>query len=129
MEIIQRAYTEEHVEYSVEYTWLDDRHGGFAFPCDADGNIDRASMAPAGLANLAACESGEYAVRREGVREYRWSYRVAHTGRCSCGTEVYLDSFTNTCGGCGADYNSAGQLLAPRCQWGEETGEHWSECY
>ena len=35
--------------------------------------------------------------------------------------------FTNTCE-CGQDYNSGGQLLAPREQWGEETGEHWSEC-
>ena len=37
--------------------------------------------------------------------------------------------FTTTCDHCGADYNSSGQLLAPRAQWGEETGEHWSECY
>ncbi|GAH70438.1 unnamed protein product [marine sediment metagenome] len=32
------------------------------------------------------------------------------------------EGFTNTCE-CGADYNSAGQLLASRSQWGEETGE------
>ena len=31
--------------------------------------------------------------------------------------------FTNTCDRCGDDYNSAGQRLAPREQWGEETGE------
>ena len=30
--------------------------------------------------------------------------------------------FTNTCL-CGADYNMSGQRLAPRSQWGEETGE------
>jgi hypothetical protein len=24
---------------------------------------------------------------------------------------------------CGADYNMSGQMLAPREQWGEETGE------
>jgi hypothetical protein len=29
---------------------------------------------------------------------------------------------TNTCE-CGRDYNWGGQLLAPRSQWGEETGE------
>ena len=28
-----------------------------------------------------------------------------------------------SCDKCGADYNSAAQLLAPRSQWGEETGE------
>lgn len=48
--------------------------------------------------------------------------------RC-CGVELVCDSFTNTCDHCGADYNFAGQQLAPRSQWGEETGEHWTECY
>ncbi len=28
-----------------------------------------------------------------------------------------------TCDRCGADYNSSGQMLADRSQWGEETGE------
>ena len=49
-------------------------------------------------------------------------------GRCECGSEVILQAFTNTCS-CGRDYNWEGALLAPRSQWGEETGEHWSECY
>jgi hypothetical protein len=40
-----------------------------------------------------------------------------------CGEELYCDGFTNTCEKCGADYNWAGQQLAPRSQWGEETGE------
>jgi len=39
-----------------------------------------------------------------------------------CGAHVTLSGFTNTCE-CGADYNGAGELLAPRSQWGEETGE------
>ena len=42
--------------------------------------------------------------------------------RCDCGAELECQNFTNTCE-CGADYNSAGQRLAPRDQWGEETGE------
>lgn len=46
---------------------------------------------------------------------------------CDCGRQVWCDGFTNTCE-CGADYNSSGQLLAPREQWGEETGEHWTDC-
>lgn len=48
--------------------------------------------------------------------------------RC-CGVELVCDAFTNTCDHCGADYNFAGQLLAPRSQWGEETGESWMDCY
>jgi hypothetical protein len=47
---------------------------------------------------------------------------------CDCGRELDCPSFTNTCD-CGADYNWAGQRLAPRSQWGEETGEPWWECY
>lgn len=48
--------------------------------------------------------------------------------RC-CGSDVACDDFTNTCSHCGADYNFNGDRLAPRSEWGEETGEHWSECY
>lgn len=46
--------------------------------------------------------------------------------KCECGEEVLCASFTNTCD-CGADYNMSGQLLAPREQWGEETGEHYAD--
>jgi predicted Zn-ribbon and HTH transcriptional regulator len=41
---------------------------------------------------------------------------------CCC-MEMCCDGFTNTCEVCRADYNGSGHLLAPRCQWGEETGE------
>jgi hypothetical protein len=44
-----------------------------------------------------------------------------------CGDKLELPDFTNTCPHCGSDYNWSGQLLAPREQWGEETGEHWSD--
>ncbi len=47
-------------------------------------------------------------------------------GRCVCGKEIHLLQFTNTCV-CGRDYNSSGELLADRGQWGEETGESVSE--
>ena len=47
--------------------------------------------------------------------------------RCDCGHAMYLMAFTNTCEHCGTDYNMAGQKLAPRSQWGEETGESASD--
>ena len=47
---------------------------------------------------------------------------MAKTVQCSCGRTVTCSSFTNTCP-CGADYNMSGSRLAPREQWGEETGE------
>jgi len=56
-----------------------------------------------------------------------WGTRKVLLIKC-CGHDLACPNFTNTCGTCGADYNSAGSKLAPRSQWGEETGEHWSEC-
>ena len=72
---------------------------------------------------LEVLESGDYEL---GYYENEFSYRVPAQIKC-CGKWMSLGKFTNTCG-CGADYNSSGQLLASRSQWGEETGEHWSEC-
>lgn len=48
--------------------------------------------------------------------------------RC-CGSWLSCDAFTVTCDRCGADYNQSGDQLALRSQWGEETGEHWSDIY
>jgi hypothetical protein len=48
---------------------------------------------------------------------------VSKTIKCECGREIVCSAFTNTCSECGRDYNWAGQRLAPRSQWGEETGE------
>jgi hypothetical protein len=44
-----------------------------------------------------------------------------------CGEQLPCPNFTNTCPHCGADYNWAGQRLAPRSQWGCETGESVEE--
>jgi len=44
-----------------------------------------------------------------------------------CGEELVCKHFTNTCPCCGTDYNMSGQQLAPREQWGEETGESVSD--
>ena len=51
---------------------------------------------------------------------------VDRWGLCDCGREVELGHFTCPCD-CGRDYNWAGQLLAPRSQWGYETGESLSD--
>ena len=57
------------------------------------------------------------------------SWKTYRTKKCSvCGNLITCNNFTNTCF-CGTDYNSAGQKLADRSQWGEETGEHPSDCY
>lgn len=46
---------------------------------------------------------------------------------CQCGEKVIGGGFTNTCDKCGADYGGNGELLAPRSQWGAETGETYEQ--
>tara|TARA_Y100001937_G_scaffold95552_1_gene129824 strand:- start:162 stop:605 length:444 start_codon:yes stop_codon:yes gene_type:complete len=72
---------------------------------------------------LKVLENDDYEL---GYYENEFSYRVPAQIKC-CGKWMSLSKFTNTCE-CGADYNGSGQLLALREQWGEETGEHWTEC-
>ena len=58
-------------------------------------------------------------------RESGYGYREvsAPVVLCDCGEEVTCSQYTNTCS-CGRDYSMSGSMLAPRSQWGEETGEH-----
>ena len=61
------------------------------------------------------------------VEDHTSTFTVSAVGKCDCGRSVRLSHFTNACA-CGRDYDYSGSLLAPRSQWGEDTGEHWSEC-
>lgn len=51
--------------------------------------------------------------------------------QCDCGHFLHWPGPGRdyNCERCGRDYNSAGQLLAPREQWGEETGETAADYY
>lgn len=99
-----------------------------SFPCDSSGFVDLGSLMAPALANLkAALTTGtahgrRYAPGRIVERQYRCSYRERSWLLCDCCRAVHLSGFTNTCD-CGADYNMSGSRLAPREQWGEETGE------
>ena len=61
-------------------------------------------------------------IERNNIKCYKpWRYVFCE----ECGEKVYLtDGFANTCD-CGAEYNVFGQRLAPRSQWGWETGERF----
>jgi hypothetical protein len=52
---------------------------------------------------------------------------MLRTLKCHCGNVMVQGSgYFQTdylCSKCGKEYNSAGQRLTPRSQWGEETGE------
>jgi hypothetical protein len=89
----------------------------YSFPCDEQGEMadpsDRARVEALGLLDL-------------GMARYETTYHEPALIRCECGRPVSLsDSWANGCE-CGREYNLSGQLLAPRHQWGEETGEHFS---
>lgn len=114
----------EGENYTRSFTFRGRQGSGFSFPSDKRGNVDLDHLAqrPAALENYHKCLDGTYDVIDNGVVVERWHSKESGYGYC-CGQKVYLDRFTNTCDNCGTDYNSAGQELAPREQWGEETGE------
>jgi hypothetical protein len=60
------------------------------------------------------------------LRHVRYGTRLVGIYRCECGLEIHCAGFTNTCA-CGRDYNWNGSRLAPRDQWGEDTGESLSD--
>lgn len=125
IEIIKKSRQVEHVRYSWVFQRVGASRGtGFGFSVDEDGDLLGMEGAAADNLLYALDHPDEYI--DEGIEEYRWVVNEPTIGRCSCGEEVVLDGFTNTCE-CGIDYNWAGQQLAPRYLWGEETGEHWAD--
>ena len=70
----------------------------------------------------------EFKVVNLGIVTTTYQRRIYREGLCGCGRKVFLERFTNACS-CGLDYDTSGNVLAPREFWGEETGEHWSECF
>ena len=126
MKILQRSKLEQLERFDLFYEDIDCPGAGCGFDCDQDGNVDEGELCEAARENLERCRREPEKFRAPVVRRFAWTYRHPAIGLCDCGAEVQLSGFTNTCA-CGRDYNSAGQLLAPREQWGEETGEHWSD--
>lgn len=124
MRIISRRCTETTVEFCLRYDDKEAPGSGFTFPCDEHGVVSQ--LRPAAQANYDRCQREDRFVRR-GVEKYEHRYTHPATGQCDCGRRVALVGFTNTCGGCGTDYNMSGQRLASREQWGEETGESLSD--
>lgn len=125
MEIISERHTETRVWYERYFKDNDCPGAGYSFECDESGNPLPLKW-PEAERNWQGCITGEFNVTDKGIERKETSYNVPAVGRCECGREVSLDGFTNTCE-CDRDYNSAGQLLAPRSQWGEETGEYLSD--
>lgn len=84
-----------------------------------------------GVPKHKSCRSCDFEGTREDLEDhaektdhYKMPVTVAH---CPCGSTVHCDGFTSTCGECGRDYGGNGDILAPRSQWGAETGESWRD--
>ena len=122
IEIINKSETIERHEYYLSYDYVDKPGAGFSFPCEKDGT-------PIPSKHKKARSNRKYVTDHpdefifKGIVHYDTTYTRPAIGRCECGEEVTLDGFTCPCE-CGRDYNSFGQLLSPRSQWGYETGEH-----
>lgn len=121
--IIQPASRAEIVEFELSFEYPG-TGAGYGFTCDANGVIDETNLSPEARANLARCRAGEDGLAGRLIDLSR-TEREPALFKCDCGENFYLDdAFINTCG-CGRDYDGKGSLLAPRSQWGEETGETW----
>lgn len=119
---------EQGVSVSYHHNFADSSgHLCAGFECSKEGVI-KTPEHEAGRRNLADCIAGADGIQSMGVQEYRHRWTEDAEGECvQCKGIVRLSGFTNTCMHCGADYNMSGQLLAPRSQWGEETGETASD--
>lgn len=120
---------DEGTDYTLNF-WFEGHIGtwGYSFACEADGTL-RPFNNPDAEANYNLCLGGDVRgtkVVAGGLQGRPYRYKVAASGTCDCGRRLELPGFTNTCE-CGKDYNSSGQELAPRSQWGNDTNEHLSD--
>lgn len=119
--IIKERECKTETYYDRFFERHDERNCGFVFYCDENGNLN--------FTNEAQKTNFEYALNHPeiyhdcGVKKHKRSYTEPAILLCDCGHEVQLTSFTNTCDHCESDYNISGQKLAPRSQWGWDTGE------
>lgn len=124
---IKRSKLVETVSYTRCFNYKGHDGWGFGFPSDENGNVDKASLNPAALENYEKCLTGtvdDREVTDAGVRKSVNRYREPAVIECACGKQVTLDHDGAECDRCHLTYNLSGQTLAPREQWGEETGEH-----
>lgn len=121
LEIIRYSEWDEETVYSLDFLRRDDLSSGFSFPCDKWGRVSP-DLSPEARENLRKCLDGTFDVITQGIMEDTRDFRIPALARCECGEEIELDGDT-VCHKCNREYNSAGQELAPRHMWGEETGE------
>jgi hypothetical protein len=123
LEIVQSREVTREPEHRREFHKVGARPGDsyFSFICAEDGTVK--PFCAETVVSFERCLRGVAAgIWIESRRTLEWRRTIPARGRCVCGAEVALSGFTNACD-CGRDYDMGGSLLAPREQWGEETGE------
>ena len=131
IEIIQEGGMVEAPAIELCFWYVGHRgNWGFCFPCNDKGKVNVGSLNPTARDRYEKCAAGTMRpeIERPVILHHTVINREPRIGRCHCGAKVHLDHFTNTCSKCGQDYNSSGTELGPREFWGEETGEHPTEC-
>lgn len=122
-ELIRERSVRFETAYELEFATVSGSGSYLCFPCDKDGKPTITN--PAAAENYRAVMAGERPDLQDG-RVRTLNIRIAEPAavRCDCGAVVELYStWANACDACGREYNGSGQTLAPREQWGEETGE------
>lgn len=126
IEIIKQSERVTVVTRQRAFEWKDCPGAGFSFDLDDNNEI---IVTEGNRENVEMClADGGLTLHDNGVEVLEHDYTEPAVGKCPCGREVTLESSVagNDCG-CGRIYNSSGQELAPRSQWGEETGETYAD--
>ena len=115
-------------ETTYELQFYYDASGGFAFPCDKEGNLLIEHMNPAAIENYHWClenpDKFEWSFKR--VKPVTRSWRENNTGTCHCGQEMELyNEYLGACEcpRCGQWYNVWGQELTNPETWSD--GDDW----
>lgn len=120
--IIKESEIVKVVEYSKCY--YGDPTGGYAFPCDKEGNIFMNDLSDAAKENLEWCETHlEKFYRPPFVHKETYSYREPALMQCSCGEQFGLvNEYYGACDcpRCGQWYNLMGQHILPPEQWEDQ---------
>ena len=127
LKIIQHSEIKQSILFERLFSYDQSKFTfGFSFQCDESGHVDTSRVSNDSLNKCLSGFVDGTPIYDLGIYKISNTYRQPAIGECSCGQEVCLGGFTNSCD-CGRDYNSVGQELAPREFWGEETGESVGE--
>ena len=120
------SWDEEIVEYELQF--FVDRSGGFAFPCDENGYVDRSKLCDAAIKNLddALAHPERFPYGWNKVHKNTRVYRNPPSGICTCGERIELyNEYLGACecSNCGQWWNLFGQKLSRPETWSE--GDDW----